>query len=449
VTDELTDEPTDARRLEGDLRVALLTGAVGWRDRNSQYEPADLAVMGVLVTSMVAVVGMMLVSAGLPAESAALTGDARWVAAAAGGLTLTLAVAPTLAWPYGLRPRTMGPIRELAVLRVAAAMIVIGCWTALLGPIAPLPAWPLGSVVGCECILTAWALGVELNGPAWWWRFQRSSVHGGVVLVCVITVALGPERLGEVLAVFVTFQVITLSAAVTCQGLDTMRHVFVSRDERLRRTALADGHKRLAYWIHNAVTTPLRDVRLRLQAGNLTPAEMVAALERSEHELRLRQIDEVLATGTIELAELLQPHVRRAQDSGVVVTEVPRFAEAGVTVEGDVGRLVHRALDVLVPNAIAAGARQLAFRVSADPGEVAVEVEDDAGGFDLALVPAGRALHGLQQDLGADRVTCTRTTLGSRVRVTVPTGATNGQVHGGQGYGGHGGHGGTRTDGGS
>ena len=445
-------DPVDARRLEGDLRTALLTGAVGWRDRNSHYLPAELAVVGVLVTSVVGVVGMMLVSAGLPAESAALAGRARWVAAVVGGLTLVIAISPTLAWPYGLRPRTTGPIHQLATLRVGAAMVVMGCWTALLGPIAFLPAWPLGSVVGAECSLTAWALGVELSGPAWWWRFQRSSVHAGVVLVCVVAVVLDPERWGEVLAVFLTFQVITLAAAVTCQGLTTMRGVFDRRDERQRRAALAEGHKRLAYWIHNAVTTPLRDMRLRLQAGELEPAAIVAALERSEHELRLRQIDEVLATGTIELAELLQPHVRRAQESGVVITEVPRFGESGVTVEGEVGRLVHRALDVLVPNAIAAGARQLAFRVTNDPEVVTLEVEDDAGGFDLAEVPAGRALYRLGQALGADGLACIRTPWGSRMRVVVPHEPDNGLGAGYGGrrsYGGRGGHGGHRTDGGS
>jgi hypothetical protein len=96
--------------------------------------------------------------------------------------------------------------------------------------------------------------------------------------------------------------------------------------------------------------------------------------------------------------------------------------------------------------------------VTTDPGVVTVEVEDDAGGFDLAAVPAGRALHRLRQDLGADRLTCIRTTQGSRVRVMVPSGGDNGL---GAGYGGHGGHGahgahgahggqrGHRTDGGS
>jgi hypothetical protein len=376
-------------------------------------------VVAFLLASVVAVITMLLVSAGLPAGDAALAGNARWLAALGASATLAAGVLPTLAWPWGLKPRSVGPIFGLAVLRVVAAMVVVGGWTALLGPIAPLPAWPLGAVVGCECLLTAWTLGVELTGPQWWWRFQRSSVHAGVLLVCVAVIAARPQRTGEVLAVLATFQVIALAAALTCHGLTELRGIFERRDERMHRAALSEGHKRLAYWIHNAVTTPLRDLRLRLGAGELGTDAVVQALEDSEHRLRLRQIDEVLATGRIELAELLQPHVRRAQEHGVEVFEVPRFAEAGGAVEGDVGRLVNRALDVLVPNAIAAGARRLAFRVASDADAVMVEVEDDAGGFDLASVPAGRALHRLEHDLGPGRVTCTPTGEGSRVRVVV------------------------------
>ena len=410
----------DARRLEGDLRVALLTGTVGWRDRNSSYSPVELAVVSVLTTNVIAVVTMLFVSAGLPADDAALAGNARWLAAAGAGVTLVVGVGPTLAWPFGWRPRRTGPIRELVVLRVVSAMVVVGCWTALLGPIAPVPAWPLGGVVGCECMLTAWALGIERKSAGWWWwRFQRSSVNAGVVLFALVVIVIGPERTGEVLTVLLTFQVITLAAALACWGFTVLRGIFDRRDARLHRAALAEGHKRVAYWLHNAVTTPLRDVRLRVQRDDLGADEVTVALEEIEHQLRLRQLDEVLATGTAELAELLQSHVRRAQEHGVEVVEVPRFAEPGITVEGDVGRQVQRALDVLVPNAIAAGATRLAFRIATAADQVTVEVEEDAGGFDLASVPAGRALHALQQDLGRGNVTCHATGNGSRVRVVV------------------------------
>lgn len=420
--DEPRGDTDDARRLEGDLRVALLSGTVGWRDRNSYYSPAELTVACVLATNVAAVVTMLMVSAGLPAREAAIAGNARWIAAVAASLTLVAGVAPTIAWPFGWRPRHAGPTWRLVAVRVGAAMVAVGCWTALMGPISPIPAWPLGGVVGCECVLTAWALGMEPRGIGWWWwRFQKSSVNAGVVLFCLLVVAIGPERFTEVLAVLLTVQVITLSAALTAAGLTRLNRVFEKRAGSVHRTALAEGHGRMAYWLHNAVTTPLRDMRLKVQRGDMTVPEIAAALEETEHQLRRRQLGEVLETGTAQLAELLQAHVRRAQELGVEVVEVPRFADPGITVEGDVGRLVQRALDVLVPNAIAAGAQRLAFRVATASDSVTVEVEDDAGGFDLASVPAGRALHGLQQDLGDGRVTCVATGAGSRVRVVVPS----------------------------
>jgi hypothetical protein len=126
------------------------------------------------------------------------------------------------------------------------------------------------------------------------------------------------------------------------------------------------------------------------------------------------------------VAELLQPHVRWAQEREVEVTEVPRFADPTVAIDGEVGRVVNRALEVLVPNAVAAGATHLAFRVVLAPDDVTVEVEDDAGGFDLTHIPAGRALHALQQELGAGRVTCISTDKGSKVAVKVAVGVARG-----------------------
>ena len=103
----------------------------------------------------------------------------------------------------------------------------------------------------------------------------------------------------------------------------------------------------------------------------------------------------------MQVAELVQLQVRRAEDQGVRVVRGPpvrRGRRRPSTARS--GRLIQRALDVLVPNAIAAGARELGFAITTDDGGVVVEVEDDAGGFHLAAVPAGRALDGLQRDLG-------------------------------------------------
>jgi hypothetical protein len=419
----------DASGLESQLRLALFTGAVGWRDRNDDYSPAELAAITLLSAHVIAVVTMLLVSAGLPGHQAAVVGNARWLLAAGAGVTLAVAIGPTIAGAFGRLSRQRGnnlQLRTMAVLRVGAAVVVVGCWTALLGPVAPLPVWPLGGVLGCECALTAWSLGVDMTGRAWWWRFQRSSINAGIVLACMVVVAVGPDQAGEVLAVLLTFQVIAVATASTCAGLNHLRRILDQRASRARIDALTDGHKRLAYWIHNAVTTPLRDVRLRVDAGELDTEDVVAALSEVERQLRARQLEEVLETGSVQVAELLQPHVRWAQEREVEVTEVPRFADPTVAIEGEVGRQVHRALEVLVPNAVAAGATKLAFRVVLAPDDVTVEVEDDAGGFELAEIPAGRALHTLQQEFGPGRVTCEQTATGSKVAVVVAQGSENG-----------------------
>lgn len=406
-------------RLEGDLRLALLTGAAGWRDRNSTYSPAELAALVVLVSMILASVSVLLMAAALPADDAAVSGGARWLAAGGAAVTLVLGVAPTLAWPLGWRPRRPGKMLAMAVVRVVAAMIIVGCWTALMGPLAWVAIWPLGGVVGCECLLTAWALGVTPSGAGLWWRFQRSSIHVGVLLVSLVVAIARPDLLWPVVSVLLTFQVVAFMVGLTAVVLVALRAAFDDHDGRLAAEVTRESHGRLAYWLHNAVTTPLRHLRLRVQAGLLTMPEVAAALEQHEHELRRRQLDEEFATGRVGVAQLVQLQVRRAEDQGLRVVRVPRFSEAAPTVDAEVGRLVQRVLDVLVPNAIAAGAGELGFDITIDGGAVVVEVEDDAGGFHLAAVPAGRALDGLQRDLGEGQVTVAGTDRGSVVRVVV------------------------------
>lgn len=410
----------DASRLDSDLRVALLTGAAGWRDRDSQYTTAELAVVAVLGSCVAAVVTVLLVSAGLPADNAAVAGAVRWVVASVGSLTLILAVAPSFAWPLGWRPRRAGPAWGFAALRVGAVMLVVGCWTALLGPVALAPIWVLGGVVGCEYTLTAWVLGVHTGGRAWWWGFQRSGVHLGIWAVSLSVAAAYPDEWTHLLRVPLSFQVIAVAAAVTCYSLERLRQVVEYRGTAQVSAALTEMHYRLAQWLHDEVATSLRLLRLGLRAGTVTPQQMSAELEQLDHRLRLRQLEEMLASGAVQLAQVLQPYVRLAQTHGVEVVAVPRFDETSQVLDPPAGRLVQRALNVLVPNAIAAGTKQLAFRVgSVEPSGLAVELEDDAGGFDLAAVPAGRGLDILRRELGDGNLRCDRTDRGSILRVVV------------------------------
>jgi signal transduction histidine kinase len=407
-------------RLESDLRVALLTGAAGWRDRDSSYTGAELAAMAVLLACVAAVVTVLLVSAGLPAGSAAVVGAARWGVAVVGGLTLVLAVAPSFAWPMGWRPRRAGPTLGFAVVRVSAVMLVVGCWTALLGPVAPAPIWVLGSVVGCEYTLTAWVLEARTSGRSWWWNFQRSTVHLGIWVVSIAVAIANADRIGDLLRIPLSFQVIALAAAVTCYGLERLRVALDQRTSAIAHASAADAHERLAHWLHDDLTTSLRSMHLRLRTARIDTEGVAAELERLDHRLRLRQLDEMLATGTVQLAQILQPYVRLAQAHGVDVVDVPRFDEASTTLDGPAGRMVQRALGVLVPNAISAGATELAIKVATDdPAQLSIEVVDDAGGFDLAKAPAGRGLDGLRTELGDRNLTCVATGRGSRLGVRI------------------------------
>lgn len=152
----------------------------------------------------------------------------------------------------------------------------------------------------------------------------------------------------------------------------------------------------------------------------MTPEQVGGELDLLDHRLRMLQLDEMIAAGPVQLAHVIQPFVRLAQAQGVDVIGVPRFDEASAELRGPAGRLAQRAFGVLVPNAIAAGAKQVSFRISAlEPDLVAVEVEDDAGGFDLAAVPSGRGLDGLRRELGDGNLTYVRTERGSVLRVTI------------------------------
>jgi len=88
------------------------------------------------------------------------------------------------------------------------------------------------------------------------------------------------------------------------------------------------------------------------------------------------------------------------------------------------GRLVQDALRVIVNNAVNARTPTLAIRLRVDDELIEVEVEDEAGGFDLDTAPIGRGLdslrNSLRRQLGHDGLFCERTANGSRVRATIP-----------------------------
>ena len=94
------------------------------------------------------------------------------------------------------------------------------------------------------------------------------------------------------------------------------------------------------------------------------PEDVVRGLDELDHQIRLRQLEELYQSGDVRLAEVLQPYVRRAQNQQVAIERVPTFDDASLMVDVEVGRLFGRAAAVLTSNAMNAGATRVAFDVA-------------------------------------------------------------------------------------
>lgn len=411
--------------IASDLRLALLSGAAGWRDRAALPTVPELAVLAAVIGSAVAAITVVLVSAGYEVPGAPIQGSARWGAAALAATAIVVAVLPGLLGSIGWASTWKPPIAVAAASRVGLSLILMGLWVGLLGPTAAIPAWILGVLVGGEITLTAWSLGAHLGGWAWWRLFQLSPIHLGILLTTLVTAVVEDGHEVNVVLVWVTFQVVVLGAAVTASATEHLRRSVERRLADLRREGAEEAHGRLAHWLHDEITSILRLLRFRLQAEAIEPAAVGAELEALEHRLRVRQLEEAMATGSASIAEIVQPYVRLLHDQGVAVPEVPRFDEANRQVDGATGRRIQRALAVLVPNALAAGASTVHLRIRSDDRGTVVEVEDDAGGFDLASVPAGRGLDGLRRELGGAHLTARTVPGGSLVTAVIEAGAAH------------------------
>jgi signal transduction histidine kinase len=192
-----------------------------------------------------------------------------------------------------------------------------------------------------------------------------------------------------------------------------------ARAELIRVETARNEHRRSAHWLHDDVCAQLRLVTLRLHRGALRTDEVVGMLDELDFALRLRQLDELLQSGTARLAEVLQPFVRNAQNHGVTVERVPTYETASAVVDRDAGQMLRHAASVLTSNALNAGATRLSFDVSVDSEQVHLAVVDDAGGFDHDDLTAGRGLWSLLHELGPGNLTIDRVDGGSRVAAHV------------------------------
>lgn len=194
-----------------------------------------------------------------------------------------------------------------------------------------------------------------------------------------------------------------------------------ARSLRVQWDALrgSDGRRR-AEWIHDYLLSEVSHTILVLQARPRVDREAVAHLHGVDHRLRMVQLDELMSAGPTRVASILQPHLRWAEAHGLRIDRTPTSEDVSARVDADTGRMLSHVLSVLLSNAVNAGAGAVGLEVSVRVHEVTVALHDDAGGFDLAEVPAGRALEELRTDLGDERIRREPLEGGSVVIVRLP-----------------------------
>jgi hypothetical protein len=254
--------------------------------------------------------------------------------------------------------------------------------------------------------------------------------HVAVVAVAVLAgsvVAVAAGGATGVVTGIATYVALHFAAFVGVMQCWLLERIRQRRDDELRAHAESleqRQHRRRAHWLHDDVCSELRLLRLQLETKQIEPADIGEQLDELDHRLRIRQLDELLQSGRVRLAEVIQPFVRRAQAHGLRVREVPRFEQASLELDETTGRMVQRAAAVLMTNSIQAGAGEIGIRATLRPDGTQFELQfdDDAGGFDHFALPPGRGLDSLRHELGPGSLVLRRTEHGTSARVAFALG---------------------------
>lgn len=312
---------------------------------------------------------------------------------------------------------------NLAIRTLFGIGITIGVYGVAPGW-ASMFAWPIGVAMGCDAALTSCAIGWRPSPWQWWTSFIVSPIHLGIIggLVGKSVGDASTSTLRTALPIYITTHVWVAVACITAwlsrRVLDMESDSLVAAQSETAR----DGHRRSAHWLHDDICAQLRLITLKVQAGAVPTDELVAMLDEVDFALRLRQLDELLESGVVRLAELLQPFLRNAQNHGIAVEQVPTYETASTVVNRHTGIDFRRAAAILTSNALNAGATRLSIDIAVEPGQIQLSVTDDAGGFEPSDTAAGRGLWSLRNDLGDHNLCVERLNNGSKVTATVLTG---------------------------
>lgn len=388
------------RAAEGmDLVVSLTAGAEAWGDEGERSDPlafAELLVIGMAVSWPFVLVG----SGVTPLTTRSVVLLVVMV------LTVAVFAVPLLSVTVRRHFRRLSSTSSAATssaVRLACTVVAVVSGAALVPTAALVGTWPLGVAIGLDLTRAARTLGVTLQPRVFVLRVARSPVHLGVLAGVILVVGLGPLDVDRVrvLALYLTGLALTGIGALTVATANAEARRWGTRLERHRQQVLTAAARHRGHWLHDDVCSEIRLTRLRLESGALGHDDVAVELDELDHRLRLRQLDEFIDAGSVRVAEVVQPFLRRVAHHGVVIVESPSVDTAGEVIPGDAARLLRRFLAVTVGNALQAGASSIAVRVGWEGDDLVVEVEDDAGGMPEGAVQPGTGLDALALDLGA------------------------------------------------
>lgn len=334
------------------------------------------------------------------------------VAIAVGTIALCLLLASALLRLTRRRPLS----RSLAVNVVGRSMLIAAVCLSIY---ALLPGWQalwsttFAVALGVDASLTCMDLGWRARPTIWYRNFLRSGFHLGVLGALIATFVFGGgRRLSIALPLYVCIHVWLCTALVTVWIIGSIHRGDQAERQQAIADVVEDERRQRAHWLHDDVCAQLRLVSLKVQTDAATQGDIVQLLDDFDHQLRLRQLDELFGAGSVRIAELLQPYIRNAQNHGVNIAHVPAFEEAAVILSEAEARLFARAANVLTANALNVGATTISYDVTTSAKRLLLSVSDNGPGFTLSDVPHGRGLWSLIDDLHPGGVEITTSELG-------------------------------------
>lgn len=430
-------------RVEGaDLVVSLAAGAEAWSDGDTSPQP--LALAEALAIGAALSWPVILVTTGVtPATSRHVALLAVMLLAGFVLMAPLLAVVvhrlpnPTTARPSPTEPGEASQPSILrsslvtsSALRVSCALVAVVCGAGIVPTGALGGAWPVGLALGLDLVRTGGAIGLTIEPAVFLRRVLVSPAHLGVLVGVLAVLVADPSGIdrGRIVALYLTAVLIVavgaMSVAIANLDIRRMRAMY----EGNRRRVVAEEFRSRGHWLHDDVCSELRLTRLRLDSGALAVSAVMVELDELDHRLRLRQLDEFIEAGSVRVAEVVQPFLRRVQQQGVVIEESPSVETAGRFVDATVARCLRRFLGVTIANALQAGATRLAVRVRWEDDALVVEVTDDAGGLPAGALRVGGGLDGLRAELGEARLDLVNGASGLTARLTLSTTTTAGRT---------------------